>query len=46
VLSEVETAAAQRADELNGIVNGLIADLNALLADSPKILTDWRRLIS
>ncbi|UCC23969.1 MAG: hypothetical protein JSU98_09535 [Gemmatimonadales bacterium] len=46
VLGEVEVAAAQRAEALSSIVNGLIADLNALLEDSPKILTDWRRLIS
>ncbi len=46
VLGEVEVAAAERAEELSAIVNGLIADLNELLADSPKILTDWRRLIS
>ncbi len=46
VLGEVEAAAAERAQELSGIVNGLIAELNDLLADSPKILTDWRRLIS
>jgi len=46
VLSEVEAAAAQRAQELSGIVNGVIADLNALLADAPKIITDWRRTIS
>ena len=46
VLGEVEVAAAERAEELSMIVNGLIADLNDLLADSPKILTDWRRLIS
>jgi photosystem II stability/assembly factor-like uncharacterized protein len=46
VLAEVEVAAAERADELTAIVNGLIAELNALLEDSPKILTDWRRLIS
>ena len=43
VLGEVETAAAQRAQELSDIVNGVIADLNALLADAPKIITDWRR---
>jgi photosystem II stability/assembly factor-like uncharacterized protein len=46
VLTEVEAAAAQRAEELSAIVNGVIADLNELLADAPKILTDWRRTIS
>jgi photosystem II stability/assembly factor-like uncharacterized protein len=46
VLAEVEVAAAERAAELTAIVNGLIAELNTLLEDSPKILTDWRRLIS
>ncbi len=46
VLSEVEQAAAQRAQELSVIVNGVIAELNALLADAPKIITDWRRTIS
>ena len=46
VLTEVEAAAAQRAEELSTIVNGVIADLNELLADAPKILTDWRRTIS
>ena len=46
VLDEVEVAAAQRAEELDAIVNGLIADLNDLLEDAPKILTDWRRIIS
>ena len=46
VLDEVETAAAQRAEELDAIVNGLIADLNGLLEDAPKIMTDWRRMLS
>ncbi len=46
VLTEVEAAAAERAEELTAIVNGLIAELNALLEDAPKILTDWRRMIS
>jgi hypothetical protein len=45
VLNEVETAAAQRAQELSVIVDGVIADLNRLLQDSPKILTDWRRVV-
>jgi hypothetical protein len=46
VLTEVEAAAATRAQELSAIVNGVIAELNELLADAPKILTDWRRTIS
>ena len=46
VLTEVEAAAARRAEELSGIVLGVIAELNDLLADAPKILTDWRRTIS
>lgn len=46
VLSEVEAAAAARASELNDIVNGVIADLNELLEDAPKILTAWRRTVS
>lgn len=46
VLSEVETQAAKRAQELSAIVDGVIADLNRLLEDAPKILTDWRRGIS
>ena len=46
VLTEVEVAAARRAEELSVIVNGVIADLNELLEDAPKILTNWRRVIS
>jgi photosystem II stability/assembly factor-like uncharacterized protein len=46
VVTEVEAAAARRADELSAIVDGVIAELNELLADAPKILTDWRRTIS
>ncbi len=45
VLTEVEAAAAQRAQELSLIVDGVIADLNRLLQDAPKILTDWRRVV-
>ena len=45
VLTEVEAAAAQRAQELSVIVDGVIADLNRLLQDAPKILTDWRRVV-
>ncbi len=40
-----QTAAAQRAQELSVIVDGVIADLNRLLQDAPKILTDWRRVV-
>jgi len=46
VLTEVETAAAERAQELDGIMNGLVDDLNGLLDDAPRIMTDWRRVIS
>ena len=46
VLTEVEAGAAQRAQELSEIVNGVIADLNDLLEDAPKIITNWRRVIS
>jgi photosystem II stability/assembly factor-like uncharacterized protein len=45
VLTEVEAAAAQRAQELSAIVDGVIADLNRLLQGAPKILTDWRRVV-
>jgi hypothetical protein len=45
VLNEVEAAAAQRAQELSVIVDGVITDLNRLLQDAPKILTDWRRVV-
>jgi photosystem II stability/assembly factor-like uncharacterized protein len=46
VLTEVEAATALRAQELAEIVDGIIAELNALLADAPKIMTDWRRVVS
>jgi photosystem II stability/assembly factor-like uncharacterized protein len=46
VLSEVENAAAERAAELDGIMNGLVTELNSLLEDAPHIMTDWRRVIS
>lgn len=29
--------------ELSDIVNGVIADLNELLEDDPKIITNWQR---
>ncbi|MCZ6915825.1 MAG: hypothetical protein O7I93_03525, partial [Gemmatimonadetes bacterium] len=45
VLTEVEAEAAKRAQELTVIVDGVIADLNRLLEDAPKILTDWRRVV-
>ena len=45
-LSQVEADAARRADELTAIIDGVIADLNALLADAPTIITNWRRVIS
>ncbi len=43
VLGEVEAAAAQRAQELSDIVDGVVADLNRLLEDAPKIITDWQQ---
>jgi len=46
VLTAVEASAAARAAELADIVNGVISDLNDLLEDAPKILTDWRRTVS
>jgi hypothetical protein len=46
VLTEVETAAAERAEELDAIMSGLVGDLNSLLEDAPRIMTDWRRVIS
>ena len=46
VLTEIEAGAVQRAQELSDIVNGVIADLNELLEDAPKIITNWRRAIS
>ena len=46
VLTEVEAGAAMRAQELSDIVSGVIADLNDLLEDAPKIITNWRRVIS
>jgi len=46
VLTEVERGAARRVEELSAIVDGVIAELNDLLADAPKIITDWRRVIS
>ena len=46
VLTEVEAAAAERAQELDGIMNGLVNELNSLLDDAPRIMTDWRRVIS
>ena len=45
MLNEVEAEAAKRAQELTVIVDGVIADLNRLLEDAPKILTDWRRVV-
>ncbi len=46
VLTLVEIAAGERALELTAIVDGVIAELNQLLQDAPKIITDWRRGIS
>jgi hypothetical protein len=42
VLTEVEAATARRAQELSDIVDGVIADLNRLLEDAPKIVTNWQ----
>ncbi|MGH7577306.1 MAG: WD40/YVTN/BNR-like repeat-containing protein [Longimicrobiales bacterium] len=41
VLALVEQEAADRAAELNGIINGPIAELNRLLEGQPQILSDW-----
>ena len=46
VMTEIETAAAQRANELSDIVSGVIADLNDLLSEAPIIITNWRRTVS
>ncbi|MCI0437472.1 MAG: hypothetical protein L0271_28140 [Gemmatimonadetes bacterium] len=48
VLALVETATQQRARELTAIIDSVIAELNRLLQDQPKILTSWqsRRVIS
>ena len=42
VLTVVEADAQRRATELSAIVDGVISDLNELLEDAPKILTEWR----
>lgn len=42
VLSEIEVAAAERAQDLSDIVDGVIAELNRLLEGAPKIITDWQ----
>ncbi len=48
VLTLVETATQQRAAELQAIIDTVIAELNRMLQDQPKILTNWqsRRVIS
>jgi hypothetical protein len=46
VLTEVEQETAARARELAEIVDGVISALNDLLADAPKIITEWRRIVS
>jgi hypothetical protein len=48
VLQLVEEATAQRAAELGAIIEGPISELNRLLQNQPKILTNWqtRRVIS
>jgi hypothetical protein len=46
VLTQVEADAQRRADELTMIIDGVIAELNELLEDAPKIITNWRRLVS
>ncbi len=43
VLTEVEKAAAVRAQELTVIIDGVIGDLNRLLEDAPKIIADWKK---
>jgi photosystem II stability/assembly factor-like uncharacterized protein len=43
VLQAVEEATAQRAAELGAIIDGPITELNRLLQNQPKILTNWQR---
>jgi hypothetical protein len=48
VLTLVEQATRQRATELTAIIDTVIAELNAMLKDQPKILSSWKgsRIIS
>jgi hypothetical protein len=48
VLDLVERATRERAAELDDIIQTIIVELNRLLDDQPKIMTDWsrRRVIS
>ncbi len=43
VLELVEQATEERAAELAEIIDTVISELNRLLEDQPKILTEWRR---
>ncbi len=46
VLELVERETHEAADELSGLVDGVIQELNAMLRDAPRIVTTWRRTIS
>ncbi len=48
VVTEIESEGNRKAEELQRLLDTTIAELNALLADQPKILTGWSmpRLIS
>ncbi len=43
VLQDIEVQAEQRADELTTLINTTIVELNELLGDAPKIMSEWRR---
>jgi hypothetical protein len=43
VLEEIEVQAEQRANELTTLINTTILELNDLLGDAPKIMSEWRR---
>ena len=43
VLGEIEVQAEQRANELTTLINTTIVELNELLGDAPKIMSEWRR---
>ena len=43
VMSEIEVQAEQRANELTTLINTTIAELNELLGEAPKIMSEWRR---
>ncbi|NNF27283.1 MAG: hypothetical protein HKN73_08695, partial [Gemmatimonadetes bacterium] len=43
VLEDIEVQAEQRATELTTLINTTIVELNDLLGDAPKIMSEWRR---